>query len=260
MSIKPERRDRRYTGDEKQTERLEVRLGLTLRNRFLEACRRAGDTPSNVLRAAMADYVETFELAQRKTLRQELTMKLIDNPLKTASMGLTSLAAFAMLAAPSSADEHLFKALDSNGDGQLSASDAGPLEKVIWVLDTDSSQTVTLNEFKTIARYVQIEESQMPVIIEADKITTYENSRILFDGALAFNSQLAEKGIQPGDTFNLRFEENADALRTLVTIDLSTAGEVHFTTSKLESVNQGILADIPHFFTLGQVSLASPTP
>ena len=41
-------RDRRRKGEEKQTERLEVRLGVTQRDQFLAACKRAGDTPSDV--------------------------------------------------------------------------------------------------------------------------------------------------------------------------------------------------------------------
>jgi len=80
--------DKRRKGPEKHTERIEVRMGTTLRNQFLATCKRVGDTPSDVLRAAMATYVEDMKLAERKTLKQELTMKLIHNPLKAAGMAM----------------------------------------------------------------------------------------------------------------------------------------------------------------------------
>ena len=141
-------RDRRRKGEEKQTERIEVRLGVTQRDQFLAACKRAGDTPSDVLRAAMSSYIAKIQSAERKTLRQELAMKLIHNPLKAAGMALTSLAAFALIAAPSSADERLFNALDSNGDGILTMADAAVADETISVLDRDYSGAVTLEEFK----------------------------------------------------------------------------------------------------------------
>ena len=123
--------DKRRKGEEKQTERIEVRLGLTLRDRFLAACKRAGDTPSDVLRAAMSTYVEVVELAERNTLRQELTMKLIRNPLKAASIAGAGLVATILFgAAPSMADDSFFDQLDKNGDGYLSSDETNLLEDV----------------------------------------------------------------------------------------------------------------------------------
>lgn len=142
-------RDRRRKGAEKQTERLEVRLGVTQRDQFLAACKRAGDTPSDVLRAAMSSYIAKVQSAERKTLRQELTMKLIHNPLKAAGMALTSLAAFAMIAAPSSADERLFSSYDKDKNGQITEAEIDA--EAIAALDTDQSGSITLQEFTPIS-------------------------------------------------------------------------------------------------------------
>ena len=142
--------DKRRKGDEKQTERIEVRLGVTLRDQFLGACKRAGDTPSDILRAAMSDYVGKVELAERKTLRQELMMKLIHNPLKTATMALTSLAAFALVAAPSSADSYTFNTYDTNSDNVLSTEDGFPtadrLDALLACYDVDRNNDGRLSK------------------------------------------------------------------------------------------------------------------
>lgn len=94
------------TPPEKLSERLEIRLHLSAKQRFLAACRRAGDTPSDVLRAAMKGYVETVEAAEQPNLTKELSMKLIHNPLKTlAALGTSIAAAVMFTASPSIADD-----------------------------------------------------------------------------------------------------------------------------------------------------------
>jgi len=73
---------------EKLSDRIEIRLHSSVKQRFLTACKRTGDVPSDVLRAAMKGYIETVEAAERPTLTKELSMKLIENPLKTlAALG-----------------------------------------------------------------------------------------------------------------------------------------------------------------------------
>lgn len=90
---------------EKLSERMEVRLPYSDKRRFLTACRRMGDVPSDVLRAAMTDYVARVEAAARPKLTEELTMKLVRNPLKAfGSAAALSLGAVLFAAQPSAAD------------------------------------------------------------------------------------------------------------------------------------------------------------
>ena len=200
-------RDRRRKGEEKQTERIEVRLGVTQRDQFLAACKRAGDTPSDVLRAAMSSYIAKIQSAERKTLRQELAMKLIYNPLKAAGMALTSLAAFTLIAAPSSADEVLFKALDENEDGALTQQDAAIGEEVILALDQDHSKTVTLEEFKTHAVYGYISLTD-PGFEDPEGWSSWSEERqTVYSAERTAKVKVIEE--------------------TLISLDLSQIGEIH---------------------------------
>ena len=91
---------------EKLSERLEIRLHYSVKQRFLAACRRTGDVPSDVLRAAMKGYIETVEAAEQPSLAKELPMKLIHNPLKTlAALGTSVAAAVMFTATPSVAED-----------------------------------------------------------------------------------------------------------------------------------------------------------
>ena len=91
---------------EKLSERLEIRLHHSAKQRFLAACRRTGDVPSDVLRAAMKGYIETVEAAEQPSLAKELSMKLIHNPLKTlAALGTSVAAAVMFTATPSIAED-----------------------------------------------------------------------------------------------------------------------------------------------------------
>lgn len=139
--------DKRRKGPEKQTERLEVRLGPSLRDRFLSACRNMGATPSDVLRAAMSDYVLRAEAAERQSLKQELTMKIARNPRKTLGMtAAAALSAFLFAAQPSVADEELFASFDTDQDGVLTEAEVNP--EVITALDKNHDGEVKLAEFK----------------------------------------------------------------------------------------------------------------
>ena len=91
---------------EKLSERLEIRLHYSVKQRFLAACRRTGDVPSDVLRAAMKGYIETVEAAEQPSITKELSMKLIHNPLKTlAALGTSVAAAVMFTATPSIAED-----------------------------------------------------------------------------------------------------------------------------------------------------------
>ena len=146
--------DRRRKGEEKQTARMEIRLGASLRTRFLETCQRAGDTPSDVLREAMADYVLRIEAAERKTLKQELFMKLIRNPLKAAAMTLaTATAAFTLAVPAVTAETDPFKLFDTNNDGVLTSADTF-VQKTQSVLnkaaDANEDGVITREEFDAL--------------------------------------------------------------------------------------------------------------
>ena len=226
---------------EKNSERVEVRATYTLKQRFLNACKTAGQTPSEALRDAMADYILRVEAAGKPTFFQELSMKLIHNPLKTAGMALTSLAAFALIAAPSSADERLFKALDSNGDGVLTETDTAPLEKVIFVLDEDDSDSITLDEFRTMARYgrlFQPKAGKGRLSAQSDKISISEDSdEVRFSGEPNITFTAPDENGDEG----FHITENAETIISLVTIDLSSPGEVRF---KSENVTMEELSQI----------------
>lgn len=106
--IVPETRPEKQTDTrkEKLSERLEIRVHHSVKTRFLNACRKAGDTPSDILRAAMQDYIQTVDKAERLNPIRELSMTFIDNPLKTlGAMGAGVVAVIAFSAAPSAADQ-----------------------------------------------------------------------------------------------------------------------------------------------------------
>jgi len=231
---------------EKNSERVEIRLTYSLKQRFLAACKRAGDTPSEALRGAMADYILQVEAAGKPNFFQELTMKLIHNPLKTATMALTTLAAFALVAAPSSADERLFKALDSNGDGVLTETDSAPLERVIYVLDADNSKSITLDEFRTMARYgrlFQPEASKGQLSGQSDRVTVSEDSQeIIFSGEPNITFTPPDENGDEG----LHITEDAKTVISLVTIDLSSPGEVRFKSENMTLDALSQIDDLNH--------------
>lgn len=109
----------------KKSEMLEVRLDHETKQNFLDACRRAGRTASDVVREAVNDFI----LADRERSDPEpghgrLTA-MIPRPIRkkrylAAAAGLAGIAAIAVL--PSAADPTLqaaFGKIDSNGDGVL---------------------------------------------------------------------------------------------------------------------------------------------
>ena len=201
---------------EKNSERVEIRLTYSLKQRFLAACKRAGDTPSEALRGAMADYILQVDAAGKPNFFQELTMKLIHNPLKTATMALTSLAAFALVAAPSSADERLFKALDENGDGALTQTDSAIGDEVIYALDEDDSKSVTLDEFKLYSAY-----GVMVAIDDLPSIRISEDSSELTD---------EERKARAKEVF---------LEQTLISIDLSQIGKVKIVKEPMPDFEYG---------------------
>ena len=147
---------------EKLSERIEVRLPYSDKQRFLEACRKVGEVPSEVLRLAMQDYVVRVEAAEKPTLTEDLTMTFIRNPLKTLSMAAASLMAVTLFTAtPSIADEALFETFDRNQDGKIDGDEVSG--DIVDLLDANRSSAIDPKEFQaeTIFRGImdQVRES-----------------------------------------------------------------------------------------------------
>ena len=160
---------------EKKSEMLDVRLPFGLKQALVEACRKQGVTVSDTVRGLISEYVNATKAGHIHPKLKGIAMKIARNPLKTTGMTLASLAAFALMAAPSTADERLFKALDSDGDGSISALDLNETDQiVIQVLDADHSETVTLEEFRLITQFGQLTPSG-PIIVEASTVTVNED-------------------------------------------------------------------------------------
>ncbi len=240
---------------EKNSERVEVRLPYSLKQRFLSACERAGETPSEALRDAMADYILRIEQAGKPNLFEGMTMRLIHNPLKAAGMTLASLTAFALMAAPSSADERLFKALDLDGDGAISAEDLSETDRIlIKVLDSDFSDTVTLDEFRLITRFgrITITGSIGSIAVGTNSVTVNEHqSGTVIDGQIELEEPQTEgvELILPDEETWLAaalVAEHDDATEgnanvglgnhhaNVVTLDLSQAGQVRLTSERVD--------------------------
>lgn len=137
---------------EKLSERMEIRLPYSDKRRFLDACRKAGDVPSDVLRTALRDYVARVETADHLSLAEDLSMKLVRNPLKSLGMAFAStVAAIGFAAQPSLADDLLFESYDRNEDGELAEGEVG--RDIIELLDRDRSAAIDPSEFQPVTLF-----------------------------------------------------------------------------------------------------------
>lgn len=125
----------------KKTEMIEVRVSHETKRDFLAACRRQGRTASEVIREAVAAYIDgdaAPRLPETPTARPEAKqpiLALIPRPLRrkrylaiaSAAAGLTVLAALPSTAQPNgqSAACNRFQQLDANHDGKLSFDEYG---------------------------------------------------------------------------------------------------------------------------------------
>ncbi|MEM6900271.1 MAG: energy transducer TonB [Pseudomonadota bacterium] len=91
---------------EKKSETLEVRMPHSKKQAFMAACERQGITASEAVRTFVDEYLKRSRRAKLKTIAKDMTMKLLDNPLKTTgSMTVLVFAALAVSAAPSAAED-----------------------------------------------------------------------------------------------------------------------------------------------------------
>lgn len=132
----------------KKSETLEVRIPFETKQAFLTACREDGTTASEVVRESVQTYLDERE---RPTPQEERTPAMPANVIKLpqpvrrygtriaigglAAAGFVALAVLPSAAAPDFAS--MFKRLDANGDGVLTAEEfAGPKD------DSDSNNVV----------------------------------------------------------------------------------------------------------------------
>lgn len=93
---------------EKKTTHLEIRISQSRKDEFMKACEREGVTASDAVREFVDAYIRRSGQVRLKQIVKDLTMKLIQNPVKTAAgfgapvMG--ALAAMLIFSTPSVAD------------------------------------------------------------------------------------------------------------------------------------------------------------
>jgi len=91
---------------EKKSETLEVRLPHSKKEAFMEACEREGITASHAVRTFIDAYLKRSRRVKLKQITEEITMKLIQNPVKTlGAVGATFTGALLLTALPSAAED-----------------------------------------------------------------------------------------------------------------------------------------------------------
>lgn len=108
----------------KKTEMIEVRVSMETKRDFLEACRTAGRSASDVIREGMQAFIDG-QAKSEATTPDAAVVSLKERVLKkrylavaVAATGVAGLAALPSAAAPDLAS--MFARLDTNGDGVLS--------------------------------------------------------------------------------------------------------------------------------------------
>ncbi|MGF1463198.1 MAG: hypothetical protein ACFB2Z_08520 [Maricaulaceae bacterium] len=137
---------------EKKSETLEVRLSYAKKQAFMAACRDQGTTASDAVRGFVDAYVRETGRVRIATLAKELSMTPIRHPLKSLGGALAAAcAALAITAAPSAADDKLFKSFDRDADGRISTAELGDQSTpIVAVLDLDRSGAIERGEFKVL--------------------------------------------------------------------------------------------------------------
>ena len=95
---------------EKKSESLEVRLPHSRKEAFMQACEENGVTASHAIRTFIDEYLKRSRRMKLKRIAQEISMTLIQNPLKTTGgIGALVTGGFAlslMIATPVAADSN----------------------------------------------------------------------------------------------------------------------------------------------------------
>ncbi|MEM9840480.1 MAG: hypothetical protein AAF830_15175 [Pseudomonadota bacterium] len=103
---------------EKKSESLEIRLPYSQKQAFMEACRERGVTASDTLRQFIAADLDAQDAPPGS---KTWTARVRNNPFKTAAGAAgAALAAAALGASPSFADDQVFDRFDGNADGIVS--------------------------------------------------------------------------------------------------------------------------------------------
>ena len=154
---------------EKKTEKLELRLATETKRAFLARCRSEGRSASEVLRGFIDEHLA-------RPLSQKDLKMIVRSPLTYAGLtAAVALGGVVVLSAPPTRAEPafaaIFKSLDRDGDGRLSATEfrgttgaprpAGPpkanegVVTLSWTLsevDTNKDNAVSLAEFVAASR------------------------------------------------------------------------------------------------------------
>lgn len=100
-----------YKTREKKSDTLEVRLPHSKKEAFKAACDEEGITASHAVRTFVDAYIRQSRRVKLKTITQDLTMTMINNPIKTtgglAATGAAIAALFSLFALPSAADTNV---------------------------------------------------------------------------------------------------------------------------------------------------------
>lgn len=218
---------------EKKSESLDIRLPFQLKQEFMEATRKRGETASGVLREFINSYIEEARLAEHPNTVQEITMTLARHRIKTlATAAGAALGVFSLTALPSAADPSAFDALDKNKDGVITEGEIAPGfdAGIIAELDSDGSGGVSQEELEAAGDRIVIETNSIHGDADDDGVTTkvIQNLRWIDDeegklhGIISTNvdKQITVERLHGGD------ELSNDDLRTLIEKALED-GEVH---------------------------------
>src|SRR5262245_35953241 len=113
----------------KKSETLEVRIPYETKQAFLAACREDGTTASEVVRTSVQTYLDERERPvpqEKRTLIMKLPQPIRRYGLRAAAGGAIAAGFTALAVLPSAASPDfaaLFKTMDANGDGVLTAEE-----------------------------------------------------------------------------------------------------------------------------------------
>lgn len=146
---------------EKKSESLDVRLPPRVKQRFMAVAKARGETASEAVRDLIEQYLQAP--AAGETLTNERSFLAMVKPHTTKIAGMTGAAlagAFMLTLIPSAAaDQAAFELFVKNKDGVLTPGEIAPNDdSLISVLDTDSSASVSMDEFKVPFQSVEVAE------------------------------------------------------------------------------------------------------